>query len=251
MPTSTDDEKVKLLPDRSGIRFRDRDYAGFPDLDEFSPRARLVVARWAGQLAPETLTPGQRGLLGAQPPRQPSPARLEAARQDEALSSPPVRGLWRELSEEEQRLVLHPEDKVGHYYPLQTREFVDLTGLTARQVQHWTERNLLPHWRDKNSHRRFGSAAVVVAFALRDSKQHQRQFFSNVGGTKEPLREVAETMNIALLQVLDRAGEATVSDIAHTLKELEVISSGLRDMVETMNALFEQRRGARDETLST
>jgi DNA-binding transcriptional MerR regulator len=237
---SSSPEKVTLRPDRRGICWRDKEYEGFPDLEGLSPRARLAVARWAKQLAPDALTPAQQRLLDKQPRREVSAARLRALRQDEILSSPPIRGLWRELTQEEQTLVLHPEEKVGHYYPLQTSELVRLTGLSSRQVQHWTERNLLPHWRDERGHRRFGSAAAIVAFALRDSKQHQRQFFSDVGNTNEPLREIAEIMNMALLQALERTDTAA-DDAAEIVAELEKLSAGLRETLDATRLLVEER----------
>jgi len=56
-------------------------------------------------------------------------------------------------------------------YPLSTGELSGLTGMSKRQVQYWSERRLQPHWLDERGHRRFEAAAVIVAFALSDSKQ--------------------------------------------------------------------------------
>ncbi len=55
--------------------------------------------------------------------------------------------------------------------PLSTGELSGLTGMSKRQVQYWSERRLQPHWLDERGHRRFEAAAVIVAFALSDSKQ--------------------------------------------------------------------------------
>ncbi len=154
-----------------------------------------------------TMTSTQRALLKKGAQRRPSVRRLEGLRQDQILRSPLVRTLWDSLSDAQQALVLNPDRELGKRYPLTTGELSGLTGMSKRQVQYWSERRLLPHWLDERGYRRFEAAAVIVAFALSDSKQHDRQHYADVAADSQPLAAMRRAVSVVGLSALSSKRE--------------------------------------------
>jgi DNA-binding transcriptional MerR regulator len=218
---------VRLRPDRTGIEYHGESIEGFPYLSTMARGDRVRVARWAKQLAPERMAQEQRRLIAAQPHREISARRREGARQDRFLRSPLVRGLWRSLDESARELVLNPDTALGKRYPLGTNELARLTGLSRRQVQHWSDRRLLPHWTDERGFRFFEAPAAIVAFALRDRKQHERQFYADMGTHEHPLVAVRDAVNIVGMRTLDLAEDADPKDLADTEEAFRTIADSI------------------------
>lgn len=167
-------------------------HEGFPFSRDMPLEDQRRVARWAKQLAPDALSREQRELLRVEPARKTSRGSEEAIRQGGILGSPLLRSLWAALTEKQRRLVLNPDKKIEGRYPLSTGELSELTGMTKRKVQYWSERKLLPHWLDSHGHRRFEAPGAIVAFALEGSKQHDRQHYAGIASSKQPLAAMRE-----------------------------------------------------------
>jgi len=222
---------VTLRRDRRGIEYRGESIEGFPHDSTMTPADQLRVARWAKQLAPVQMTAQQRALIAHQPQRKVSPHRREGLKQDEALRSPFVRGLWRGLDEPTQALVLNPNTTLQRRYPLRTNELAQLTGLSRRQVQHWSDRGLLPHWTDEHGSRYFEAPAAIIAFALRDRKQHERQFYADIASHDRPLVAVRDALNIVGMRTLDLAEDADPQDLADTEQTARAIAEGINKLL--------------------
>ncbi|MGH2904972.1 MAG: MerR family transcriptional regulator [Solirubrobacteraceae bacterium] len=226
----TEHMAVRLRPDRQGIVYDGKEIDGFPYLEAMRAEDRLKVARWANNLAPKRMTAEQRRLIAEQPKRKVSSRRQEGARQDRFLRSPLVRGLWRSLDQDAQALVLNPDAELGKRYPLSTVELARLTGLSRRQVQHWSDRRLLPHWTDERGYRVFESPAAIIAFALRDRKQHERQFYADIGAHEQPLIAVRDAINIVGMRTLDLAENADPDELAVTEDAFRTIADSIHMM---------------------
>jgi DNA-binding transcriptional MerR regulator len=240
-----EDATARLRPDRTGIEYRGEPIEGFPYLDTMTRDDQVRVARWAKQLAPERMTQEQRRLLAEQPPREISARRREGVRQDEFLRSPPVRGLWRSLDDDTRELVLNPDTVLGKRYPLGTNELARLTGLSRRQVQHWSDRRLLPHWTDERGFRFFEAPAAIVAFALRDRKQHERQFYADIGTHEHPLPAVRDAVNIVGMRTLDLAQDADPQDLADAEDAFRTVADSLHTLLAARSAGRAAGAGAR------
>jgi hypothetical protein len=220
---------VKLSPNRKGILVDGEELRGFPYLEEMAEKDQLRVAAWARKLAPRSLTAAQRALLEN---RQPSARRLEGLRQDQILRSPLVRTLWDSLSDAQQALVLNPDRELGKRYPLSTGELSGLTGMSKRQVQYWSERRLLPHWLDERGHRRFEAAAVIVAFALSDSKQHDRQHYADVAADSQPLAAMRRAVSVVGLSALSSKEKLDPGELERTEHTLRLLADAVHEIRE-------------------
>ena len=220
---------VKLSPNRKGILVDGEELRGFPYLEEMVERDQLRVAAWARKLAPELLTAAQRALLEN---RRPSARRMEGLRQDQILRSPLVRTLWDSLLEVQQALVLNPDQELGKRYPLRTGELSRLTGMSKRQVQYWSERRLLPHWLDERGYRRFEAAAVIVAFALSDSKQHDRQHYADVAADSQPLAAMRRAVSVVGLSALSSKEKLDPDELERTEHTLRLLADELHEIRE-------------------
>jgi hypothetical protein len=190
---------------------------------------QLRVAAWARKLAPRSLTAAQRALLEN---RRPSARRLEGLRQDQILRSPLVRTLWDSLDEVQQALVLNPDQELGKRYPLSTGELSRLTGMSKRQVQYWSERRLLPHWLDEHRHRHFEAAGVIVAFALSDSKQHDRQHYADVAADSQPLAAMRRAVGVVGLSALSSKEKLDPDELQRTERTLRLLADALHEVRE-------------------
>jgi DNA-binding transcriptional MerR regulator len=117
-------------------------------------------------------------------------ARLDQSR---LLRDPRVRALWPRLERRQQEIVLDPSSATGHRFPLTSGEVADLTGLSERQVRYWADRGLIAHWR-KGTRRLFEAVGLITAFSLRNSSQHELQFYR--GLMEEPVDELAAKVGI-------------------------------------------------------
>lgn len=222
---------VKLRSDRKGIVYKGRKIDGFPDVETMQESDRLRVARWADSLAPGAMTDAQREMLAGRAPRTVSARRIEGIRQDAILHSSPVQSFWKSLDQRTRELVLNPDLAIGRRYPLSTVELARLTGLTRRQVQHWSDRRLLPHWSDERGHRMFEAPAAIVAFALHDRKQHERQFYADLGLGDRPLVAVRDAVNIVGMRTLDLAVGADPQELAETEQAFRAVADSIRDLL--------------------
>lgn len=177
-----------------------------------------------------TMTSTQRALLKKRAQRQPSARRMEGLRQDQVLRSPLVRTLWDSLSDTQQALVLNPDRELGKRYPLSTGELSGLTGMSKRQVQYWSERRLLPHWLDQRGHRRFEAAGVIVAFALSDSKQHDRQHYADVAADSQPLASMRRAISVVGLSALSSSDKLDPDELEHTERTLRLLADALHEV---------------------
>jgi hypothetical protein len=218
---------VKLSPNREGILVDGEELPGFPYLEEMAEKDQLRVAAWARKLAPRSLTAAQRSLLEN---RQPSARRLEGVRQDRILGSPVVRMLWESLDEGQRALVVNPDGELGKRYPLTTGELSGLTGMSKRQVQYWSERRLLPYWLDGNRHRRFEAAAVIVAFALSGSKQHDRQHYADVAADSRPLAAMRRAVSVVGLSALSSKEKLDPDELERTEHTLRLLADALHEV---------------------
>jgi hypothetical protein len=221
--------EVKLRKDRSGIIFKGQELDGFPFFDDMGADDQLKVARWAHRLTPDVETEEQKALLKGYERPKPSAARREAMRQDEILSSAPVRALWRQLDEDARKAVVNPENYVGKQYPLSTGKLAELTGLTSRRVRNWSDLGLLPHWSGANGYRAFDSPAAIVAFTLRDQPQADRQFFTDLGASATPLEAAAQAISLISLRMLEIAGERGANAAMSAERILRSAADDLRD----------------------
>jgi DNA-binding transcriptional MerR regulator len=179
-----------------------------------------------------TMTSTQRALLKKRAQRQPSARRLEGLRQDQILRSPLVRTLWDSLDEVQQALVLNPDRELSKRYPLTTGDLSGLTGMSKRQVQYWSERRLLPHWFDERGHRRFEAAAVIVAFALSDSKQHDRQHYADVAADSQPLAAMRRAVSVVGLSALSSKEKLDPDELQRTERTLRLLADALHEVRE-------------------
>ena len=177
-----------------------------------------------------TMTSTQRALLKKGAQRRPSVRRLEGLRQDQILRSPLVRTLWDSLSDAQQALVLNPDRELGKRYPLTTGELSSLTGMSKRQVQYWSERRLLPHWLDERGYRRFEVAAVIVAFALSDSKQHDRQHYADVAADSQPLAAMRRAVSVVGLSALSSSEKLDPKELERTEHTLRLLADALHEV---------------------
>lgn len=223
----------ELLPDRSGYRLGEVRVDGFAHRADLPKGDQLQIARWAAQLRPEELSAEQRELLERSPARRPSKRRKEGLRQDRILSSPLVRALWRALDAEAQELVLNPDRRLGEgrRYPLSTGDLHELTGLSARQIQHGTDRRLLPFWTDARGHRRFEAAGAILAFSLAKSKQAERQYLATIATAEAPLAEMRKAVGMIGLYALTSPKASVV--------ELEATQAQLRTLTEALDTALE------------
>ncbi len=230
---SSSPTKPKLLPDRSGYRLGEESVSDFAHRDDLPKSAQLAIARWAAQLHPSKLSAAQRELLRKAPPRRPSPRRKEGQRQARILSSPLVRALWRSLDSEAQELVLNPDRKLGEgrRYPLSTGDLHELTGLSARQIQYATSRGLIPFFSDKRGHRRFESAAAILAFALAKSKQSERQYLATIATADAPLAEMRKAVGMIGLYALT-SSKTSVSELEATQAQLQTLTEAVGTALE-------------------
>lgn len=224
------DTRVRLLASREGIAYAGDEIRGFPYVSDMPVADQVRVARWAQQLAPQDLAPEQEQLL-AHHRRVRTDQDAEALRQDRLLSSPLVRTLWRRLDGNAQRLVLNPDQVGGTRYPLRTNELARLTGLTPRQVRYWSDRRLLRHWLDDRGHRRFEAPAAIVAFAMRDSKQHERQFYSDMGQSSRSLGDIREALSLIGVPLLDAAEGADPEELRETEELLRVLADTIHEQL--------------------
>lgn len=178
------------------------------------------------------MTSTQRATLKKRAQRQPSARRLEGLRQDQILRSPLVRTLWDSLDEVQQALVLNPDQELGKRYPLTSGELSGLTGMSKRQVQYWSERRLLPHWLDERGHRRFEAAAVIVAFALSDSKQHDRQHYADVAADSQPLAAMRRAVSVVGLSALSSSEKLDPDELERTEHTLRLLADALHEVRE-------------------
>ena len=102
--------------------------------------------------------------------KRPSEQRLEGLRQDQILSSPLIRALWRVLSQEEQALVLNPEQTLdqSHRYPLSIKQLTTLTGLDEEQLCYGVKLGFIPSTSSEEK-LEFEAAGLISAFALTHS----------------------------------------------------------------------------------
>jgi DNA-binding transcriptional MerR regulator len=177
-----------------------------------------------------TMTSTQRALLKKRSQRQPSARRMEGLRQDQILRSPLVRTLWDSLLEVQRALVLNPDRELGKRYPLTTGDLSGLTGMSKRQVQYWSERRLLPHWLDERGHRRFEAAAVIVAFALSDSKQHDRQHYADVAADSQPLAAMRRAVSVVGLAALSSSEKLDPDELERTEHTLRLLADALHEV---------------------
>ena len=223
---------VKLSPNHEGILVDGELLPGFPYLEEMTESDQLRVAAWARKLAPRSMTAAQRALLERRSHGQPSSRRLEGARQDRILRSPVVRTLWDSLLDTQQALVLNPDQELGKRYPLTTGELGRLTGMTKRQVQYWSERRLLPYWLNGHRHRRFEAAAVIVAFALSGSKQHDRQHYADIAADSRPLAAMRRAVGVVGLSALSSNEKLDPDELERTERTLRLLADALREVLE-------------------
>lgn len=162
------------------IRFDRRDYKGYwldgkfypgyPDNPELSNRERLLIARWAEDWNPENLSPEQKQLIADNPPSVSLFQKEWNANRTEMETSY-MRALWDSLSEEEQAIVRRPSVPPATSktrYPLTVAELAAVTGASECEIHDWADEGLLPAFRERDD-RRFYSAALIRAFALRRS----------------------------------------------------------------------------------
>lgn len=223
---------VKLSPDHQGILVDGELVAGFPYLKEMAESDQLRVAAWAQKLAPRSLTDAQRALLESRSQRQPSARRLEGVRQDRILGSPLVRTLWESLDDRQRALVLNPDGELGKRYPLTTGELSGLTGMSKRQVQYWSERRLLPCWLEEHGHRRFEAAAVIVAFALNSSKQHDRQHYADIAVDSRPLVAMRRAVSVVGLSALSSKEKLDPDELERTERTLRLLADAIHEVRE-------------------
>lgn len=223
---------VKLSPDHQGILVDGELLPGFPYLEEMAETDQVRVAAWARKLAPRSLTDAQKALLESRSRGQPSARRLEGVRQDRILGSPVVRMLWESLDEGQRALVLNPDGELGKRYPLSTGELSSLTGMSKRQVQYWSERRLLPYWLDEHGHRRFEAAAVIVAFALSGSKQHDRQHYADVAADSRPLAAMRRAVSVVALSALSSKEKLDPDELERTERTLRLLADELHEVRE-------------------
>lgn len=221
--------KLKLLADRSGYELGGERVAGFADRPDLAEGERLKLARWAAQLRPEELSDAQSDLLAAAPPRRPSERRRVGMEQDRILGSEFVTALWEALSRESQELAMNPDKKLGEgrRYPLSTGDLHELTGLSVRQIQHSTERGLIPHWSDSRGHRRFEAAGAVLAFSMAEAKQPERQFLASVATAEAPLTEMRKAVGLISLYALSTTQGRTPRELEATKSQLRMVSDAL------------------------
>lgn len=177
-----------------------------------------------------TTTSTQRALLKKRSQRQPSARRLEGLRQDQILRSPLVRTLWDSLSDAQQALALNPDRDIGKRYPLTTGDLSGLTGMSKRQVQYWSERRLLPHWLDERGHRRFEAAGLIVAFALSDSKQHDRQHYADIAADSQPLAAMRRAVGVVGLSALSSSEQLDPEELERTERTLCLLADELHEL---------------------
>jgi len=167
-----------LRADRRGYALDEESVEGFADRDDLSRAARRKLAHWARRFTPDELSPAQRRLL-SQPDedRGPDIELLAAALRDAERDIPEAiaRGFYDDLSAEQLAYVRDPARHpalADARYPLTMKQMEQLTGATGRQLRHWDSLGLLPSHR-VSGRRRFVSAAVARAFALKESQQHE------------------------------------------------------------------------------
>lgn len=223
---------VRLLPDRSGylIERTKEKVAGFEDRRSLPKAARVQVARWAQRLAPNSLSREQRDLLKQTGDRKPSEKFNQRTGQSRELGTTVSRLLWRTLSPEQQRLVMNPQLKLGDRdYPLSTTELAALVDLDVHRVRHWADVGLLPHYR-KGRARLFEAVAASFAFALHDSPQADRQFYSDL--VSSPTGERAKRMAAAAaFATLERS-----DDPKSLVHELDSVINALTQATEELQA---------------
>lgn len=234
---------LKLTPDRDGYLLDGERQEGFPDRTDLPERQRVQIARWASQLRPQELTDAQRTLLERQP-RPPSPSRRAMDRRAALLASPLLRTLWGTLDEQQQALVLGPEGRLGKdaRYPLSTGELARLVDIDKQTLRRWSDNHLLPSTRDENGHRRYGAAAVVIAFTLRGSKQNDREYYRDIVRSEQPLVAVRRTVGLATYSAFAGNAGAAAEDVE---EQLHQTSQSLRMIADALGEAAAQARQQR------
>jgi DNA-binding transcriptional MerR regulator len=203
-----------LRADRRGYVL-DGSHDGFADRPELSDAVRRRLARWANRFTPESVSDAQRAVLQPADPVASSASNelLAAALRDAEQEVPAAvaRGFYEDLSEDQLRWMREPSSHpqlAGHDYPLTMGEMQTLTGATARQLRHWEELGLLPAHRI-NGQRRFLSAAVARAFALKESQQHEIAALGALAGGGD---DAARFVRLMAAQVGSLAGRVSGGD---------------------------------------
>lgn len=202
---NSDDEPIRLRPQRDGFVVGGTAVDGFPDLPELSREERLKVARWAQRLAAASLTDYQRLLLEV---HEDSAANARAteelagySRNLQDLLELHEQGLIDQLTPDQQQCLAvpasHPKLRDGGY-PLGVGDLRELTGATERQIRHWADIGLLPNHRIANR-RSFYSGALARAFLLADAEQYEKSAVAALTQGGEQATRVARLIASALL----------------------------------------------------
>ncbi len=167
-----------LRADRRGYVLDEESVDGFDDREDLSPVARRQIAKWARRFTPAMLSEEQHRLPAESDEERGAQLELLAAALRDAEQDVPegvARGFYEDLTDEQLSYVRDPSSHsalVGAGYPLSTKEMGTLTGASGRQLRHWDALGLLPSHRVAGQ-RRFLSAAVARAFALKGSQLHE------------------------------------------------------------------------------
>jgi DNA-binding transcriptional MerR regulator len=201
-----------LRADRRGYVL-DGSHDGFADRAELPDAARRRLARWAQRFTPGSLSEEQRALLVAAPERRAADDLLAAALRDAEDDVPAAvaRGFYEDLTAEQLRWMREPSshpELAGRDYPLTMSDMERLTGATARQLRHWEALGLVPAHRI-DGQRRYLSAAVARAFALKESQQHEIAALGALAGGGE---DAARFARLVAAQVGSLAGRITGDD---------------------------------------
>jgi DNA-binding transcriptional MerR regulator len=201
-----------LRADRRGYVL-DGSHDGFADRPELSDAVRRRLARWAQRFTPGSVSDGQRALLVAEPESPVDDELLAAALRDAEQDVPVAvaRGFYEDLTTEQLRWMREPSshpELAGRDYPLTMGDMETLTGATARQLRHWEALGLLPAHRI-DGQRRYLSAAVARAFALKESQQHEIAALGALAGGGE---DAARFVRLVAAQVGSLAGRIPGGD---------------------------------------
>lgn len=171
-------DSLNLTPDRRGYVLNGERVDGFPDPEQLAVELRAKVARWASRLASDQLTEQQQELLETdeRPPAAGYGESEAVAENSDELVRLNQHGFFDSLAKVQAHLVIHPggeEGVEGASYPLSVGQMAALTGVSERQVRHWSDINLIPTYY-VGKERRFYSAALVRAFHLSEAEQYQK-----------------------------------------------------------------------------
>ena len=238
---------LKLSPEHDGYLLDGAFHAGFMDRPELPTPLRHRIARWGRQLAPQDLSAEQRALLDTAASVPPSDHRRRAEHRSAMLASPLIRPLWDTLSADERALVLNPDERLGDgaRYPLTSGQLAELVDMEQHTVRRWGDAQLLPATRNERNHREYGAAAAIMAFALRGSKQNDREYYGDLAESPEPVTALRRSYALATYSALTSPGKGDAEELRQELSILVAEMRALADaLVEAVEAVDEPTPGA-------